>query len=217
MNTDDAGQIIWKYMLIGQPLKKVDAIFVLGSRDERVAQYAAQLYLEGYGDWLIISGGVAHANDLLRTSWAGKTEAQHFSDIAIAAGVPREKIILESNATNTGENIKFTYSLLQQHKLHFSSFLLVQKPYMERRTYATFKKQWPDASTDFVVASPPIDYDDYFDKQNPKKEILHIMVGDLQRIREYPKTGFQIEQTIPSIVWAAYELLVQAGYDKHLI
>jgi len=43
------------------------------------------------------------------------------------------------------------------------------------------------------------------------------MVGDLQRIREYPRMGFQIEQEIPAEVRAAYEALVAAGYDRHLI
>ncbi len=43
------------------------------------------------------------------------------------------------------------------------------------------------------------------------------MVGDLQRIKEYPKLGFQIVQEIPDEVWNAYEKLVAAGYNKHLI
>jgi hypothetical protein len=43
------------------------------------------------------------------------------------------------------------------------------------------------------------------------------MVGDLQRIRLYPEKGYQIFQEIPDDVWAAYEELVAAGYDRHLI
>ena len=43
------------------------------------------------------------------------------------------------------------------------------------------------------------------------------MVGDLQRIREYPAKGFQIPQDIPDDVWSAFEELVSAGYDKYLI
>lgn len=43
------------------------------------------------------------------------------------------------------------------------------------------------------------------------------MVGDLQRIREYPKLGFQIEQNIPKSVWQAFEKMVGWGYSKHLI
>jgi hypothetical protein len=43
------------------------------------------------------------------------------------------------------------------------------------------------------------------------------MVGDLQRIREYPARGFQIPQDIPDDVWEAYLELVKAGFDRHLI
>jgi hypothetical protein len=48
-------------------------------------------------------------------------------------------------------------------------------------------------------------------------DVISIMVGDLQRVRVYPAKGFQIEQEIPGEVWAAYEQLVNAGFDKHLI
>ena len=43
------------------------------------------------------------------------------------------------------------------------------------------------------------------------------MVGDLQRIKFYPRLGFQIKQEIPDDVWQAYEKLVALGYDKHLM
>lgn len=43
------------------------------------------------------------------------------------------------------------------------------------------------------------------------------MVGDLQRIKEYPKQGFQIEQEIPDEVWRAYEELVKLGYTQFLM
>jgi hypothetical protein len=48
-------------------------------------------------------------------------------------------------------------------------------------------------------------------------DVISIMVGDLQRIRLYPARGFQIEQQIPERVWEAYEELVKAGYDRHLL
>jgi hypothetical protein len=43
------------------------------------------------------------------------------------------------------------------------------------------------------------------------------MVGDLQRIRVYAEKGYQIYQEIPDDVWAAYEELVRAGYNQHLV
>jgi uncharacterized SAM-binding protein YcdF (DUF218 family) len=213
---DQQAKIIWDYMQLHQPPEKADAVFVLCSIDERVAEYGARLFLDGYGARLIFSGGTAHQDDLLKTSY-DKSEAEHFADIAIARGVQADKIIVENKAQNTGQNIEFTYKLLQARNLRLRSFVLVQKPYMERRTFATFKKRWPGTDTEIFVTSPRIGYSDYFNDANPKELIINIMVGDLQRIREYPKLGFQIEQKIPAEVWSAYEKLVAAGFARHLI
>lgn len=214
---DDLAKIIWDYLQMHQPLVKADAVFVLGSLDDRVASYAADIFLKGYGEWFIVSGGVSHKNDLLATQWKEETEAAHFAAIAKERGVPEEKILLEDQSTNTGENIQFVSKLLKKRGIHVTSLLLVQKPYMERRAFATFRKQWPDPTTAMTITSPPIPFDEYCNETQPKEKILHIMVGDLQRIKEYPRRGFQIEQDIPGEVWSAYEKLVAAGFTHHLL
>jgi uncharacterized SAM-binding protein YcdF (DUF218 family) len=70
-------------------------------------------------------------------------EADQFAAIAIKMGVPERSIFVENKSTNTGENILFTQQLLAHKNLDPQSFILVQKPYMERRSYATFKQYWP--------------------------------------------------------------------------
>ena len=219
MTIDEAAKKIWDYMILDQQPVKSDVILVLGSIDEHVAEYGARLLIDGYGDCLMISGGSAHQDDLLATSWKEPTEAEHFKTIAIRDGVPEDKILLETKATNTGENAKFSHLLLQEKNLNPTSIIVVQKPYMERRTYATFKKQWPDSNTKIQVTSSPFAYEDYFEANDstPKETIINIMVGDLQRIKEYPRLGFQIEQEIPTDVWSAYEFLTSKGYTQHLI
>lgn len=210
---DDAAKLIWNYMQVKDELKKTDAIFALCSLDTRVAKRAAQLYLDGLGDYLIFSGSVGK----LTKGKLTKSEAETFADIALAMGVPQDKIILEDRSTNTGENIQFTYNLLKDKKLTPKSFILVQKPYMERRTYATFKKQWPDPATQIYVTSPRVSYEDYFNEIYPKNLVLNLMVGDLQRIKEYPELGYQIAQEIPDNVWVAFRQLVDLGFTEHLI
>jgi uncharacterized SAM-binding protein YcdF (DUF218 family) len=134
-------------------------------------------------------------------------------------GVPAERILVETRSTNTGENVQFTRRLLEERGLDPESFILVQKPYMERRALATFKRYWPEKRA--VVTSPQFSFDEYLKNHSngalSEDEVVCIMVGDLQRIRLYPERGFQIPQEIPDEVWAAYEELVAAGYDKHLI
>jgi len=43
------------------------------------------------------------------------------------------------------------------------------------------------------------------------------MVGDLQRIMEYPKKGYAIKQRVPKNISQAFKKLVGSGYNKHLI
>ena len=211
---DTLARKIWDYHHLNRQPKACEMIFTLCSIDTRVAEYAAELFLQGFGHYLIFSGGMAHGDDLLKTAWEG-SEAEHFANVAKSKGVPANRILIEDKAQNTGQNIQFTYQLLSDRKMHPESLLLVQKPYMERRTYATFKKQWPDPNTLFIVTSPPIPYDEYFNDSNPKNMIINIMVGDLQRIKTYPALGFQIEQDIPDDVWQAYERLLELGYNAH--
>lgn len=210
---DRLAKIIWDYMHMNHALKKCEAIFALGSNDTGVAERAAQLYLDGYGDYLILSGGLGK----LTKDRFTKPEAEVFADIALNMGVPKDKLILETASTNTGENIRLTYELLQKLNLSPRSLILVQKPYMERRTYATFKKQWPSPDTEILVTSPQIAYEDYPNEILPKNLVINIMVGDLQRIKEYPKLGYQVEQETPEEVWKAYEQLVEIGYNKHVV
>jgi uncharacterized SAM-binding protein YcdF (DUF218 family) len=205
---------IWDYHHVKHTLEKADCIVVLGSHDVRVAEYGAKLFLEGWAPIIIFSGGVAHEDDLLKTSW-DISEAEVFANRAKEMGVPEEKIIIENKATNCGENILFTKKILEEKNLNPEKIILVQKPYMERRSYATFKRYWPDKKV--IVTSPPFDFDEYPTEEITIENIIHIMVGDLQRIKIYSEKGFQISQDIPDDVLSAYERLIKIGFTKHLI
>jgi uncharacterized SAM-binding protein YcdF (DUF218 family) len=206
---------LWQYHHMNQRPEKADAILVLCSYDTSVAERGAQLYLEGRAPLLIFSGGLGA---ITKNLWS-EPEADQFAAVARELGVPDESILVENRSTNTGENVVFTRRLLAERGLDPQSFILVQKPYMERRAYATFRRYWPEKPA--VVTSPQFSFDEYLEKHSNRAlsedEVVCIMVGDLQRIRVYPEKGFQIPQEIPEDVWAAYEALVAAGYDKHLI
>jgi uncharacterized SAM-binding protein YcdF (DUF218 family) len=208
---DSLARIVWDYHLLSHELVASDCILVLGSNDSRVAEHGAQLWLDGWAPLLVFTGG----EGALTRGLFGCSEAEHFAQIAIDMGVPADCILVEPRAANTGENITFTQALLAERGLDPRSFIVVQKPFMERRSYATFKKHWPDK--DLVVTSPPIGYDDYATDGLSRDDFINVMLGDLQRIRAYPARGFQIPQEIPDDVWAAFEQLVAWGYDRHLI
>ena len=204
-------KILWNYHQLHHTLEQSDCILVLGSMDTRTAERGADVYLQGYAPIIIFSGGLGK---LTKDMWA-ETEAELFANIALDKGVPREAIFIENKSTNTGENILFTQQLLQEKNLNLDSFIVVQKPYMERRSYATFKKHWPDKK--LLVTSPLLSFEEYPTNDISVEKLINMMVGDLQRIKYYPEKGFQIYQEIPEEVWKAYEELVKMGFDKQLI
>ena len=202
---------LWEYHQMNHALEKTDCILVLGSHDLRVAERGAGLYLQGWAPLLIFSGGLGNFTQGMWT----EPEADQFARIALNMGVPQKAILVENQSTNTGENILFTQKMLTERGLDPKSFIVVQKPYMERRSYATFKKHWPDKK--LLVTSPKISFDEYPIPDIPLERVINIMVGDLQRIIEYPQKGFQIKQEVPEDVLHAYETLIQLGYDQHLM
>jgi uncharacterized SAM-binding protein YcdF (DUF218 family) len=208
--TLNLAQQLWDYHHVDHTIEKSDCILALGSHDLRVADRAAELYMQGWAPLLILSGGLGN---FTKGMWK-ESEADLFAKIAIDKGVPASAILVENKSSNTGENILFTQQLLKEKNMDPASFIVVQKPYMERRSYATFKKHWPDKK--LIVTSPQIAFEDYANDEIPIERVINIMVGDLQRIKLYPEKGFQVYQHIPDEVWNAFEELVKAGFDKHL-
>jgi uncharacterized SAM-binding protein YcdF (DUF218 family) len=208
-------ETIWRYHQLHHQLCPADAILVLCSHDMLVAKRGAELYLEGWAPLLIFSGGLGA---ITRHLWR-EPEADQFARLAIDMGVPPDRILTENRSTNTGENILFTKQLLADAHLDLHTFIVVQKPYMERRSYATFRKLWPEKA--LCVTSPRVSLDEYLSQGSHESlssdDVIGIMIGDLQRVRLYPSRGFQIHQDIPDDVWRAYEALVEAGYDKYLV
>ena len=206
---------VWHYHQMKHQLEKADAILVLCSHDKKVAETGAQLFLEGWAPLLIFAGGLGTITSAI---WS-EPEADQFSRIAIGKGVPVTSILIENRSTNTGENILFTKQLLKEKQMDPQKFIVVQKPYMERRSFATFRKMWPEKEV--LVTSPRVSFEEYLcgytNETLSKDDVISIMVGDLQRIKLYPERGFQIPQEIPPEIWSAYEELIKAGYHQRLV
>ena len=145
---------IWDYHHVNHQLAQSDAILVLCSHDTVVAARGAELFLEGWAPLLIFAGGLGA---ITRRLWR-EPEADQFARIAVEMGVPANRILIENRSTNTGANVLFTKQLLAERGLDPQAFIVVQKPYMERRSYATFRKVWPEKQV--RVTSPRVSLDD---------------------------------------------------------
>ena len=211
MSVDAWARTLWDYHHVHHALEKADCIIALGSHDTRVAERAAEVFLEGWAPLLVCSG---HLGALTGGMWT-RSEAAVFADVAAARGVPRDRILLEDRSTNTGENVTFSRRLLAERGLEPRTAIAVQKPYMERRTLATFQARWPEL--DVRVTSPQLGFDDYPAGDIRKDDVIHIMVGDLQRLVVYGRKGWSVPQEVPPEVLEAYDRLVAAGYTRRLL
>jgi len=211
MSIDRWTQIVWDYHHLNHALRKADCIVVLGSHDTRVAERAAEVFLAGWAPLVVFSG---HLGALTSGLWT-RSEAEIFADVAEARGVPRDRMLLETRATNTGENVVFSRELLAKKGLQPRTVIAVQKPYMERRTLATFQQRWPELEV--VVTSPQVDFGAYPSADISKEDVIHIMLGDFQRLMVYARKGWSAPQDIPPPVMEAYEQLIAAGYTHRIL
>ncbi|MBI4948202.1 YdcF family protein [Candidatus Berkelbacteria bacterium] len=208
---DRLAKILWDFGQMHHLPEKADAIVVFGSYNPIVGKRAAELFLQGFAPIVVISGNRSDST----SNWE-KTEAETLAEVVIEAGVPKNKILLETNATNSGENTQLTKELFEKLGINAKKIIVIQKPYAERRTYATVRKQWPDV--EIIMASPEITFEEYMQTSPIGKDgSINTIVGDTQRIKLYAEKGFQIPMDIPSNVWSAYVALVNLGYNKSLV
>lgn len=205
---------IWDYLQLKHEPIPAGVIIVFGTNDLRVARFAARLYHQGFGRTLVCTGGMAHQHDLLATNWH-TTEAEMFADEAAALGVPRDQILLEPRSTNTAENVRFTRELLCANSDPPRSVLLVTKPFMQRRVWATMAVEWPEIRAS--LASEPMTLDEYFTEDLPAEKVISIMLGDLQRVWIYGRRGWSAPQIVPPEVMEAYRELKALGFTEHLL
>ncbi|XP_048097911.1 uncharacterized protein SCO4629-like isoform X1 [Alosa alosa] len=211
---DRKARILWDYLSLNQTLEKSDVIIGLGCHDTRVAERSAELFLEGFAPWLLFTGYLGNQTAGVWT----RPEAEVFLDIACGMGVPRSSILLETAATNTGQNIRFSYQVLQNNNVPVSKLILVQQPFMERRVMATFLRQWPgpEGHTHTIVTSPRLDMASYPNASvGSKHDLICYMLGVLKRIRDYPQKGFQVKQDISTEAMQAYQWFLETGYHPH--
>ncbi|MCP9206892.1 YdcF family protein [Streptomyces cucumeris] len=204
-------ECIWDYHRMHHQIRPADVAIGLGSHDLGVPAFCAQLYAAGLFPSLVFTGG---PNPTAPDRFP-RGEAVRFREHAIELGVPESTILLEPKARNTGQNITFSREVLASAGITPRTVMLISMPYMERRSFATARRMWPEVEV--ICASAPLDFDDYLKHIGDEWLVTDQLVGDLQRVIEYPRLGFAIEQDVPEDVHTAYTSLVRDGFTSRLL
>jgi uncharacterized SAM-binding protein YcdF (DUF218 family) len=204
-------RVLWDFNLMHHQLRRCSAGIGLGSHDPNVPTYTADLFHLGMYRTIVFTG----ANAPTTIGRYPHGEAVHFREIALERGVPDDAILVEPRATNTEQNISYSLEMLAHHGIEVTSLLLITRPYQQRRAYATCRRLRPDL--DVVCASKPMSLLDYYQSIDDFNLVTNMLVGDTQRVIEYPKLGLAIPQDVPGDVKRAFQALVSEGFTKRLI
>lgn len=213
MNNDvwaDA-ELIWDYHQMHHEPAPADVAIGLGSHDLGVADVAAQLYLDGLVPLVLYTG----SNSPTTREIMPRGEAVHYKERAAELGVPERDILIEPEASNTGENIRLSRALLAEREVTVRSVLLVSKPYEERRAYATARKLWPEVEVRCTSTHQPLSA--YVRTIGDEKKVVDMLVGALQRLMIYPAKGFMVRQEVPADVADAFDRLCAQGFTSRLV
>ncbi|WP_084469184.1 YdcF family protein [Nocardiopsis trehalosi] len=194
-----------------------DLILALGSHDLRVGAHAGRLWAAGAAPVVVCSGdrGRRTNGGLGHPRWE-RTEAEEFARAAQAAGgVPEPALLREPRATNTAENFTRSRALCAQRGLFPATAVVTAKPYMGRRALATAAVHWPGVRWTFSTF--PGGYADHAGDPAASAELIHFLVGDLQRLEVYAERGWSAPVPVPPEVRDAFDALVAAGYTDHLV
>ncbi|MGW2565587.1 YdcF family protein [Streptomyces sp. NPDC001537] len=202
---------LWDYHQMGHTPRPCSVAIGLGSHDLGVADTAVDLYKRGMAPLLLFTGATSPTT----RERMPRGEAVHYRERALELGVPSSAVLVEPNARNTGENIRFSKAVLEDAGVDISSVLLISKPYEERRAYATARKLWPEV--EIVSASTPMTLEEYVDSIQDARLVIDMLVGALQRLLIYPEQGYMISQPVPDDVLEAYERLCREGFTSRLL
>jgi uncharacterized SAM-binding protein YcdF (DUF218 family) len=148
---EQAAARIVAYLDLDAPPERADLAFVFGTRHAQPAHIAAGLFRQGIVEWVVFTGGKNRLN--------GQPEAQSHLEIALAQGVPRQRIIVESASNNTLENVVLALPMLEDCGIvtELRSVVAVCKWYHCRRAVMTLKAHLPEGVRYYTQTYEPED------------------------------------------------------------
>lgn len=182
MSHDDL-QSIANYVMPSFPACASDLGFLFGTRHgvPEFCKAAHELWQNGMFSRLLVSGG--------RTRSMPLAEAEVIAERLVGLGVPENVLILETEAMNTGENVRFgrakVAEMMDLAAIH--SVVVIGKICSTRRYLMTLQRHWPGVGLSIC----PINYFGIPAERWHEHEEFHARVlGEFNKIPRYLAQGF---------------------------
>ena len=185
-------------------ITNVDILVLLGNAIPYSIEVAYEAYTKGLCNKILISGGIGHSTELLRTAIKTSfkynniktddmSESDIFKDILINYyHIPEKDILIENQSTNCGDNAYKSIELLDNLNIDYKSLMLIQDPTMQLRSYASFMKYINDKDIkiiNFAPFIPLLDNNMCFINKNIDgiwdiDRYLNLIAGEIPRLRD---------------------------------
>jgi uncharacterized SAM-binding protein YcdF (DUF218 family) len=136
-NPEGITSVLAKHLIKEDALVKSDAIVVLGGfENEKRFNYGIELYKQGYGNNMIVSGA-GDTGDII--------------EYMTSNAVEKEDILIDQYATTTYENAVYVKKLVDDN--HIKSFILVTTPDQSKRARQIFDKVFSNSGIRILSSS----------------------------------------------------------------
>lgn len=179
-------QRIADYMMPSLPPRASDLGFLFGTR-HGVPEFCAVahgLWQEGMFSRLLVSGGC--------TRGVPQSEAEVIAGRLVRLGMPESALILETAASNTGENVRFGRERVAQAMdlAAIHSVVVIGKICSTRRYLMTLQRHWPGLS---MTVGPVNYFGTPAERWHEHEEFRARVLGEFAKIPRYLAEGFLAE------------------------
>jgi hypothetical protein len=207
----NAGRVVLNYLaeVDALPERAADAVLGFGMFDVSLASFCGDLASQRFARRVILIGGIGAG-----TADLGQPEADAWKEQLVRTHpeIPAVAIITENKSTNTAENIAFTAALLGEKfpELAFGrgikSVLVVASPSRLRRVKLTLQLMQPALRV--TRRLPRVSFDrEYALYQSKGLNYCEHLLGELDRLVDYPQRGWIASEPLPPEIQAARETL----------
>ena len=172
--------------LVRMPIRPADLLFVFGTREDvdRRVDEACRLWRDGMFRWAIVSGGVTPGSAL--------SECEIIKAAMVSRGIPRERILEEDRATNTGENVIFSLPILDAALglSNIRSVICLGNSWTARRYPMTLQRHWPEVEKMLITVDS---FATPLALWHTDPEFSRRMLSEWDKIEPYKAKGFIAE------------------------
>lgn len=179
-------QGIAAYVMPSFPACASDLGFLFGTRHgvPEFCEAAHELWQKGMFSRLLVSGG--------RTGSLPMAEADMIAERLVGLGMPEAALILETAATNTGENVRFGRARVSEvmDLAAIQSVVVIGKVCSTRRYLMTLQRHWPGLR----LSVCPVNYFGVpAERWHEHEEFRARVLSEFDKIPRYLAAGFLAE------------------------